>query len=575
MKKYNLTLAIIYLGFFVFTIFILPGICSDSNISLVWDSVFGGKNNDYATSLIQTTDGGYMVAGTTYSYGAGGRNFWVIKLDNKGNVVWDKTFGGNSCDCAYSLIQTADGGYAVAGKTYSYGAGGWDFWIIKLDSVGNKEWDKTYGGSDDDYLKSLIQTADGGYAVAGETLSFGAGGKDVWFIKLDSDGNKIWDKTFGGSKYDYAESLIQTMDGGYVVAGGTESYSVGKSDFWVIKLDNQGNREWDKTFGGSDWDMAYSLIQTADGGYAVAGGTFSYGEGEEDFWIVKLDNGGKKVWDKTFGGNDWDMATALIKTDDGGYAVTGITKSYGAGGKDFWVIKLDNEGNKLWDKTFGESDDDSAWSLIQTDDGCYVVAGGASFNGTVRGDFWIIKFSEEARYGTIFITSNPPEANIYFGSEDKGSTPITLNSIISDFYFIKITKTGYEDWTKKIKVFAEKTTTVSADLEPIFADIKLTDIPSGAKVYLDDMRIYAKSILKQVSFGKHKIKITKLFYITQTKDIDIISSEKVTISIPLISIRPLFLLLALAIAYCLFLLLKRKKKRLEEKEEIIEELSEQ
>ena len=239
------------------------------------------------------------------------------------------------------------------------------------------------------------------------------------------------------------------------------------------------------------------------------------------------------------------------------------------------LIKLEKEGNKRWDRTFGESDDDSAWSLIQTDDGCYVVAGGASFNGTVRGDFWIIKFSEEARYGTIFITSNPPEANIYFGSEDKGGTPITLNSIISDFYFIKITKTGYEDWTKKIKVFAEKTTTVSADLEPIFADIKLTDIPSGAKVYLDDMRIYAKSILKQVSFGKHKIKITKLFYITQTKDIDIISSEKVTISIPLISIRPLFLLLALAITYCLFLLLKRKKKRLEEKEEIIEELSEQ
>ena len=340
MKKYNLTLAIIYLGFFVFTIFISPGSCRNNNISLVWDSVFGGKNNDYVKSLIQTTDGGYMVAGTTYSYGAGGRNFWVIKLDNKGNVVWDKTFGGNSCDCAYSLIQTADGGYAVAGITYSYGAGGWDFWIIKLDSVGNKEWDKTYGGSDDDYIKSLNQTTDGGYAVAGETLSFGAGGKDVWFIKLDSDGNKIWDKTFGGSKYDYAESLIQTMDGGYVVAGGTESYSVGKSDFWVIKLDNQGNREWDKTFGGSDWDMAYSLIQTADGGYAVAGGTFSYGEGEEDFWIVKLDNGGNKVWDKTFGGNDWDMATALIKTDDGGYAVAGITKSYGAGGKDFWVIKL-------------------------------------------------------------------------------------------------------------------------------------------------------------------------------------------------------------------------------------------
>jgi len=570
MKKYNLFLAVTCLLLFVFVIFILPGICSDNNISLVWDRVFGGENIDYATTLIQTSDGGYAVAGTTYSYGAGGRDFWVIKLDNEGNKVWDKTFGGNSCDCANSLIQTTDGGYAVAGETYSYGAGNADFWIIKLDSSGNKKWDKTYGGSDGDYATSLIQTTDGGYAVVGETCSFGAGGRDLWVVKLDNQGNREWDKTLGTVKYDYANALIQTTDGGYAVAGGTESYSAGSADFWVIKLDNQGNREWEKTFGGSDWDMAYSLIQTKDGGYAVAGGIFSYGEEEEDFWVIKLDINGKKVWDKTFGGSSWDIATALIQTKDGGYAVAGITESFGAGGGDFWVIKLDINGKKVWDKTFGGSNDDSAWSLIQADDGCYLVAGGASFNGTVRGDFWIIKFSEEARYGTIFITSNPPEANIYFGSEDKGSTPITLNSIISDFYFIKITKTGYENWTKKIKVFAGKTTNVSADLEPIFADIELTDIPSGARLYLDDKRIYAKSILEQVPFGKHKIKITKLFYITQTKNIDIISSEKVTISIPLVSVRPLFLFLTLAIVYCLFLLLKRKKKRLEEKEETVE-----
>ena len=281
------------------------------------------------------------------------------------------------------------------------------------------------------------------------------------------------------------------------------------------------------------------------------------------------------VWDKVFGGENGDYATSLIQTTDGGYAVAGETYSYGAGNADFWIIKLDIDGNKIWDKTFGESDDDSAWSLIQTDDGCYVVAGGASFNGTVRGDFWIIKFSEEARYGTIFITSNPPEANIYFGSESKGTTPITLNNIISDFYFIKIIKTGYEDWTKRIKVFAEKTTNVSADLEPIFANVEVTDIPFGARIYLDDKRIYTASILEQVPFGEHQIKVTKLGYLAQTKDIDITSSEKITISVPLISVRPLFLLLALAIVYCLFFLLKRKKKRLEEKKETIKELSDQ
>jgi hypothetical protein len=288
---------------------------------LTWNRSFGGSAVDRAYSLIQTTDGGYAVAGFTRSYGAGGADFWLIKLDRQGNKVWDKTFGGSKYEWAYSLIQTADGGYAVAGVTQSYGAGKEDFWVIKLDSSGDKLWDRTFGGSKNDEAYSLIQTADGGYAVAGVTDYAGVGSLmygNFWVIKLDSRGNKLWDKTFGGSNYDYAESLIQTADGGYAVAGYTRSYGAGDGDFWVIKLDSRGNKLWDKAFGGSKFDKAYSLIQTADGGYAVAGRTYSFpGASDDDFWVIKLDSKGNEVWDKTFGGGKYDKVNSLIQTNDG------------------------------------------------------------------------------------------------------------------------------------------------------------------------------------------------------------------------------------------------------------------
>ncbi len=312
---------------------------------LTWGRTYGGSGEEIARSIIQTSDGGYAVAGCTGSKGAGRNDFWVIKLDNQGNQIWDKTYGGSSYDKANSIIQTTDGGYAVAGETQSKSAGYADAWVIKLDKQRNRVWDRTYGGSGIDVALSLIQTTDGGYAVAGYTGSQGAGGNDFWVIKLDNQGNQIWDKTYGGSNYDVAYSLIQTNDGGYAVAGWTLSQGAGGNDFWVIKLDNQGNQIWERAYGGSGYKWAWSLIQTTDGGYAVAGGTCSIGSGEPDFWVAKLDNEGNITWDKTYGGSSYDEANSIIQTTDGGYAVAGRTESYGAGDSDFWVIKLDEQGN--------------------------------------------------------------------------------------------------------------------------------------------------------------------------------------------------------------------------------------
>ena len=210
---------------------------------LTWEKIFGGSGDDYPRSLIQTTDGGYALSGDTESYGAVNGDFWVIKLDSDGKKEWEKIFGGSDHDWGLSIVQTTDGGYALAGCTELYGSGKDDFWVIKLDSDGKKEWEKTFNGSDDDdVVESLIQTTDGGYALAGYTKSYVSSKDDSWLIKLDSDGKKEWEKTFGGIYYDYAESLVQTTDGGYAVAGVThQSYGLGNADSWVIKLDEQGN----------------------------------------------------------------------------------------------------------------------------------------------------------------------------------------------------------------------------------------------------------------------------------------------------------------------------------------------
>ncbi len=190
-------------------------------------------------------------------------------------------------------METSEGGYALAGDTSSFGAGDMDFWLVKTDSDGNEQWNQTYGGADLDSANSMIQTGDGGYAIAGHTSSFGGGGPDFWLVKTDSNGNMHWNQTYGGTNYDFAYSVVQTGDGGYAIAGHTESFGVGAYDLWLVKTDSDGNEEWNQTYGGTDSDSAYSMVQTSSGGYAIAGSTNSFGAGDMDFWLVKTDSNGK------------------------------------------------------------------------------------------------------------------------------------------------------------------------------------------------------------------------------------------------------------------------------------------
>ncbi len=320
----------------------------------------------------------------------------MIKTDANGNKLWDKTFGGSEGDYGESVQKTSDGGFIITGYTRSYGAGGSDVWLIKTDNNGNKEWDKTFGGGDFDKGYSVEETSDGGFIITGGTSSYGAGSSDVWLIKTDENGNKEWDKTYGGSGGDNGESVQETSDGGFVITGFTQSYGAGNTDVWLIKTDNNGNKEWDKTFGGSVSDWGYSVEETSDGGFIITGYTGSYGAGGFDVWLIKTDNNGNKEWDKTFGGGYNDEGHSVQETKDGGFIITGYID---AGHNDAWLIKTDNNGNKEWDKTFGGNLNDYGYSVQETNNGGFIITGFTGSYSTEDYDVWLIKTDQN---GDVF-----------------------------------------------------------------------------------------------------------------------------------------------------------------------------
>ncbi len=379
--------------------------------ALIWNTTFGETDEDCLFSMIQTSDGGYALAGYTYSSGAGDADFWLVKTDASGNKLWNKTYGGTETDRASSLVQTSDGGYAIAGTTNSYGAGSADFWLVKTDSGGNAQWNRTHGtelGSES--ADEVIQTSDGGYAVVGEKCPPGTGVGDFWLVKTDSAGNMQWNRTYDNSGRDDwpAAGIVQTSDGGYAVAGHSGSFLTSDVfDLWLVKTDADGSVEWDKTYERTTWDFAYDVIQTSDGGYALTGGTrCESGPMNQAVLLLKTDQDGNMSWHNTYGGRIHDHAFSVVQTDDGGYAMAGFSSTNATNVytyTDLLLVRTDSVGNMLWKATCGESSTaDRARSIVQTSDGEYVLAGYTNSYGSGNYDGWLVKteeiFPEHKRY---------------------------------------------------------------------------------------------------------------------------------------------------------------------------------
>jgi len=357
-----------------------------------WNKTYGGESPEMAYFAQQTDDNGYVIAGSTSSFGARSTDFWLVKTDSNGNIVWNKTYGGLSKDEAHFVWQTSDQGYIIAGSTSSFNVSMSDFWLVKTDSNGEEIWNKTYGGLRSDDAYSLQQTIDGGYVVCGSTNSFGSGYKDFWLVKTDSDGVMQWDKTYGGSFDDCAYSVKQANDEGYVICGYTSSFGVSYEDFWLVKTDSNGNIVWNKTYGGENSEYAYFVQQTNDNGYIVAGSVYS-SVTEFDVWLVKTDSSGNMQWNKTYGGSLDEEAYAVRQTIDGGYIIAGFTDSF-ADNRDIWLIKIDSSGNIEWSQTYGGAAKDEACAVQQTNDQGYIIAGTTcSFGPSWDPDFWLIKLA--------------------------------------------------------------------------------------------------------------------------------------------------------------------------------------
>lgn len=382
--------------------------------SVGWNQRYGGASWDSAEAVIQTRDGGYALAGWTMSFGAGWEDFWVVKTDSLGNVEWNRTYGGAGRDIAESIIQTSDGGYVIVGTS------GFSAWLVKTDSVGNMQWNRTY--EENSTFSAVIQTRDGGYALAGSIAG------NFWLVKTDVQGFVEWSKTYGGEGKDAAYCVVQTRDGGYALAG-TTKVGDNEGDFLLVETDSAGNMEWGQIYGSQDKDEGHWVVQTDDGGYALSGLMWNQ-SGDGSAGIIKTDSVGNIQWKRNYdGGTAWSIAL----TRDGGYIIA-CSK----------LIKIDSEGNEQWIKTINGS----PHSVIQTNDRGYAVAGVIA-NGE-DSDFWLVKTDSEGNHNLS--TAEPATMPV-----TQEPFPTTLVAVVGLSVAVVVISRGLLVFSRSVRRFSPTT----------------------------------------------------------------------------------------------------------------------
>lgn len=429
---------------------------------LVWSKTFGGSGEEFGYDVISSNDGNLMVIGMTESNNGdvsanqGGEDFWVVKLNQSGNIIWQKSYGGSQDEYALKIIPGVDGGYVLVGRSKSSDGnvsgnqGLEDIWIVKIDESGTILWEKSYGGSLTDYPSKIIKTQDQGYLVIGTTNSNDGdvtnsnGGYDVWVLKLDVNGNLVWQKNYGGSSAESGVSVVQLPDNSYTI--GSNSYSAdgdvgdnyGSTDYWVFRIDSFGNLIWSQNYGGTDSDEIYEM-SLVSGGLLILGrtqsndGDVTANNGDFDAWIVKMDFDGNILWEKSIGGNNYDAVVNCYY--DGEIYLIGITDSNNGdfnqnyGSADGWLAKMDDLGNIEWIKNYGGSGYDLFSGITKTTENNLVLFGDTDSNDVDipnnqgKADFWVVKFAPEQMSTSesdtlqISIYPNPVKNNLFFSEE--------------------------------------------------------------------------------------------------------------------------------------------------------------
>lgn len=382
--------------------------------SLSWSTTIGSSGSDEVIEIQQTQDGGFIMVGSTDSYGAGFDDVYLVKTDSKGTLEWSTTYGGFTIDHGQSIQTTRDGGYIITGGTFSYGMGSYDVYLIKTNSLGTLEWSTTFGGTGWDYGHYVQQTQDGGYIVAGYTGSFGAGLDDVYLIKTNQLGTLEWSTTVGGAKSDRGFSIAQCLDGGYIITGETNSNNSGYVlDVYLVKTDSLGNFQWQKYFGGSGYDRGYSVKQTQDGGFIITGETGSFGS-DYDVYLIKTDPLGTLEWSTTLGGAGNQFSYCVQQAKDNGYIITGWSKPNDGVPYDVYIVKTDYLGTYEWSTTFGGSGDEYSLSVQQTKDGGYIVAGYTNSFGAGLYDIYLIKLDGLPTSADLWVDKDSRYTTRYF-----------------------------------------------------------------------------------------------------------------------------------------------------------------
>jgi len=410
------------LSIFILLVIIVGVIENTSYSAQNWAKTYGiDKGEVY--SIQQTAGGGYIVAGTSAPSSAGSeRDACVVKLHGDGSIDWANTYGGSDNDCAYSIQELSGGGYVFAGNYGKY------LWVVKLEGDGDISWQKKFGsGFLQDAAYTIQETSDEGFIVAGYTNIYGSDPPNVWVLKLNNDGDPSWQRAYGSSGEEYAFAVQECFNNdesdGYIVAGYTTSYVAGDSgsDFWVLRLEDDGVVSWGKNYGETDSEVAYDIKQTSDSGFVVAGYTESYGAGIINAYVIKLEYNGVISWQKAYGGTDLDCIYSIQELSGGGYIATGYTKSFGEGNADIWLLELNSNGTVSWGKTYGDNDEDIAWSVDTTSSG-YALAGYTNSYGEGAFDFYVSYVDSNGNIADLIYFTSTCNVNCNVGTSNETVT---------------------------------------------------------------------------------------------------------------------------------------------------------